>query len=49
MFSIAGIIVGALGLVIRQLRNAPVGYEAEDGFQCEPHWHHRAGDFRYLL
>ncbi len=25
-------IIGALGLVIRELRNAPMGYEREDGF-----------------
>ena len=27
-----GITAGALGLVIRELRNAPIGYESEDGF-----------------
>ncbi|PYI64979.1 MAG: hypothetical protein DMF07_05695 [Verrucomicrobia bacterium] len=26
-------IIGALGLVIRELRNAPIGYESEDGFR----------------
>jgi hypothetical protein len=25
-------IIGALGLVIWELRNAPIGYESEDGF-----------------
>jgi hypothetical protein len=25
-------IIGALGLVILELRNAPIGYESEDGF-----------------
>jgi hypothetical protein len=26
-------IIGALGLVILELRNAPIGYESEDGFR----------------
>jgi len=26
-------ITGALGLVIWELRNAPIGYESEDGFR----------------
>ena len=25
-------IIGALGLVLWELRNAPIGYESEDGF-----------------
>lgn len=32
MLSIFMGITGALGLVILELRNAPIGYESEDGF-----------------
>ncbi len=29
-------IIGALGLIVLELRNAPIGYENEDGFHiCE--------------
>ncbi|HEV3098402.1 MAG TPA: hypothetical protein VGY75_01665 [Candidatus Udaeobacter sp.] len=32
MLSISIGVIGALGLIIRELRNAPTGYESEDGF-----------------
>ena len=32
MLSISIGVIGVLGLIIRELRNAPISYESEDGF-----------------